>query len=66
MTWVSGSPKRQLNSSTRGPVGGEHQAGIQHADKGRAFGAQAVDSRLQDTVTGKLSHHLGRADGAGA
>ena len=33
---VSGSPKRQLNSSTRGPVVGDHQPGEEHADERRA------------------------------
>ena len=33
---VSGSPKRQLNSSTRGPSAGQHQPGVEHADERRA------------------------------
>ena len=38
--WVSGSPKRQLNSMTFGlPVGIDHQAGVQEAGVDVAFAA---------------------------
>ena len=46
--WVSGSPKRTLNSSTRGPLLGEHQAGVEHAVKRGAALAHPVDDRLMD------------------
>ena len=39
-TCVSGSPRRQLNSTTHGvPVAIDHQAGVQHAGEGRVAGA---------------------------
>ena len=44
--WVSGSPKRTLNSSTRGPAGGQHHPGVQHTVKRRAPLAHQIDDRL--------------------
>ena len=35
-TWHSGSPKRTLYSTSFGPLGGQHQPGVEHARIGRA------------------------------
>ena len=48
---VSGSPKRQLNSSTFGPVGRQHQAGIEDAAVGRAAPRERVDDRAGERVS---------------
>ena len=46
--WASGSPKRTLYSTRRGPVGGEHQPGVEHADVRRAGGGEVVEHRLHE------------------
>ena len=46
--WVSGSPNRALNSTTRTPARGERQAGVQQPRERRPAAGQLVDGRLQD------------------
>ena len=45
-TWHSGSPKRALNSTSFGPVGGDHHLAEEHAAVGRALGGDAGEGRL--------------------
>ena len=47
-TWASGSPKRTLYSSTFGPVGGEHEPGVEHAAVVDAAPAQLVERGLHE------------------
>ena len=46
--WASGSPKRTLYSTRRGPAGGQHQPGVEHADVRRAGGGEVVEHRLHE------------------
>ena len=55
-TWHSGSPKRTLYSISFGPVGGDHQAGEQHARERRAELGHAAHGRLDDLAHGPLDH----------
>ena len=48
ITCASGSPSRTLNSITFGPGSRQHQADIEEAAKGCAFGRHAGDDRLDD------------------
>ena len=43
-TWVSGSPKRALNSTTRRPARGQGQADVEHAGERRP--AAAISSTV--------------------
>ena len=45
---ASGSPKRQLNSSSRGPSAVSIKPGVQHADVRRARRGEVVDDRLDE------------------
>ena len=45
--WVSGSPKRALNSTTRTPLRGQRQPGVEQAGERRAAAGHLVDGRLQ-------------------
>ena len=47
-TCVSGSPRRALNSSTRGPSARDHQPGEQAADERRAAPRELLEHRLVD------------------
>ena len=47
---VSGSPKRTLNSSTRGPSAVSISAGVEDAVEGRAARAHQLDDRLVDLL----------------
>ena len=46
-TWVSGSPKRALNSTTRTPARGQRQPGVEQPGERRAAAGHLVDGRLQ-------------------
>ena len=59
MAWVSGSPKRVLNSRTMGPRAGHHDAAEEDAHEGRVFGAHAVDDFLRDVDGEPVAHELG-------
>ena len=63
--WVSGSPKRQLNSSTFGPASVEHQAGVEDAVEGRAAPAHQLDDRPVDDVGDLLDARRRRIPGTG-
>ena len=56
--WVSGSPKRQLNSSTLGPSRGHHQPGVEDAVVGRPAARERLDDGPVDEV-GELLDALG-------
>ena len=47
-TWLSGSPKRMLYSTSFGPVGREHQPGVEHAAVVDAPPAQLGEGRLDE------------------
>ena len=63
-TWVSGSPKRALNSMTLTPCVGEDEAGVQQADEGRALGVQLPDDRLGDVARDEVDELLLAAEAA--
>ena len=60
-TCVSGSPNRQLNSSTLRAVGGQHQPGEQAADERRAAPRELVEHRPVDLLDELVDAR--RADG---
>ena len=57
---VSGSPKRQLNSSTLGvPSGCDHDAGVQEAEVRRAFARERRDRGQHHLAHDALVHRRG-------
>ena len=62
---VSGSPKRQLNSSTRGPVLGEHQPGVEEPDEGRSAARQLGDHRPVHELDELVDLVVGPRNGTG-
>ena len=50
IAWVSGSPKRQLNSSTLRAVVGQHQPRVEEALEGGAAGGQLAEHRPVDRL----------------
>ena len=63
IAWVSGSPKRQLNSSTRGPVLGEHEAGVEEALERSPPGGQLAENWQVDSLHESLRLLLEPRDG---
>ncbi len=62
-TCVSGSPKRALNSMTRGPVGRPHQTAIQYADVLFALGLQSAQHRREDLLANAIHEIVGKIRG---
>jgi hypothetical protein len=51
ITWVSGSPKRTLNSNTRGPAGGQHQAEINDAPVVQRLRREAREKTVENFLS---------------
>ena len=59
-TWHSGSPKRTLYSMSFGPLGVDHQPGIEHAAIGDAAAGERGDGRPDDLRHHALGHRVGQ------
>ena len=59
-TWVSGSPKRALNSMTRRPARGGRQADEEHPHEGRSPTTHLVDRGLRDPRDDLVDEGRGR------
>ena len=56
MAWVSGSPKRALNSRTCGTAGSDDEAAVEDADKGRILLGHASNGWLGNVVENPFVH----------